>query len=277
MPNHRSPAARSRGFSLVEIVIVITLLGIVGAMVAVFMRKPIDAYVDTSRRAGLADMADTATRRMARDIRSALPNSLRSAGSQCIEFIPTKTAGRYRAEADSVGSGNILDFTTSDTSFDVFADFGALPATQRPVAGDLLVIYNLGNAGSDAYNLDNVATITSVTSASPVSSIGFSATKFPLASGSNRFHVVPQAEKIVSFGCSGGKLYRFSNYAYSATSSCQTPTVSTPVLASGVSSCNFVYNGSDLQRNALVQLTLVFSDAGETVSLYHEVHASNTP
>lgn len=277
MARARSPATRSRGFSLVEIVIVIALLGIVGGMVAVFMRKPIDAYVDIGRRAALADLADTATRRMARDIRSALPNSLRSAGSQCIEFIPTKTAGRYRAEPASDGSGDILDFSTADSSFEVLADFGALPSSQRPVAGDLLVIYNLGNAGSDAYNLDNVATITSVTSGSPVSSIGFSATKFPLASGSNRFHVVPQAEKVVSFGCSGGKLYRFANYAYSATSSCQVPGASTPVLASGLSSCNFVYNGSDLQRNALVQLSLVFSDSGETVSLYHEVHVSNTP
>lgn len=270
-------ARRSHGFTLIELVIVITLLGIVGAMVAVFMKKPIDAYVSTGRRAGLADLADTATRRMARDIRSALPNSLRAAGNQCIEFIPTKAGGRYRAETSSSGTGDILDFSATDTSFDVFGNLGALPASQRPAAGDLLVVYNLGIPGSDAYNLDNVSTITAVSNASPVSSISIGAKQFPLASGSQRFQVVPAAEKVVSYVCSAGKLYRFANYAYAATSSCQTPTSTTPVLASGLSSCNFVYNGSDLQRNALVQLSLVFSDSGESVSLYHEVHVNNTP
>ena len=270
-------ARRSHGFTLIELVIVITLLGIVGAMVAVFMKKPIDAYVSTGRRAGLADLADTATRRMARDIRSALPNSLRAAGNQCVEFIPTKTGGRYRAETSSTGTGDILDFSATDTSFDVFGNLGALPASQRPAAGDLLVVYNLGIPGSDAYNLDNVSTITAVSNASPVSSISIGAKQFPLASGSHRFQVVPAAEKVVSYVCSAGKLYRFANYAYAATSSCQTPTATTPVLASGLSSCNFVYNGSDLQRNALVQLSLVFSDSGESVSLYHEVHVNNTP
>ncbi len=270
-------SGRQGGFTLIEMVIVITLMGIVGAMVAVFMKKPIDAYVSTGRRAGLADVADTATRRMARDIRGALPNSLRAASNQCIEFIPTKAGGRYRADTSSTGTGDILDFTTADTSFDVFANLGALPASQQPAAGDLLVVYNLGITGSDAYNLDNVATITAVTNASPVSSISISAKQFPLASGSNRFQVVPAAEKIVSYACSGGKLYRFANYAYSASSSCQAPAAATPVMASGLSSCNFVYDGSDLQRNALVQLSFVFSDSGESVSLYHEVHVSNTP
>lgn len=270
-------ARRSHGFTLIELVIVITLMGIVGAMVAVFMKKPIDAYVSTGRRAGLADLADTATRRMARDIRSALPNSLRAASNQCVEFIPTKAGGRYRAETSSTGTGDILDFSATDTSFDVLGNLGALPASQRPAAGDLLVVYNLGIPGSDAYNLDNVSTITAVSNASPVSSISIGAKQFPLASGSHRFQVVPASEKVVSYVCSAGKLYRFANYAYAATSSCQTPTATTPVLASGLSSCNFVYNGSDLQRNALVQLSLVFSDSGESVSLYHEVHVNNTP
>lgn len=268
---------RSHGFSLIEVVIVITLLGVVGAMVAVFMKQPIDAYIATARRAALADVADTASRRMARDIRLALPNSLRSASNQCIEFIPTKAGGRYRAETTSAGAGDILDFSTADSSFAVLGDLSALPAAQRPAVGDLVVVYNLGIPGADAYNLDNVTTITGVTSASPESSVVIAAKQFPLASGSNRFQVVSSAETVVSYVCSGTKLYRFANYAYAATSSCQVPTSTTPVLATDVSSCNFVYNGSDLQRNALVQLALVFTKAAESVSLYHEVHVNNTP
>jgi len=92
--------SRQRGFTLVELVMVIVILGIVGGMVAVFMRAPIEAYFDSGRRAALTDVADTAVRRMSRDLRKALPNSIRTStvnGSDtCLEFIPTRTGARYR-------------------------------------------------------------------------------------------------------------------------------------------------------------------------------------
>ena len=160
--------------------------------------------------------------------------------------------------------------------FDVFGDLGALPSDQQLAVGDLVAVYNLGMTGADAYNLDNVAAVTGVVTGS-TSTVSIAAKKFPLASGSNRFHVIPVSENVVSYACSGGKLYRFAGYAYSTTSSCQTPSANTPVLANNVASCNFVYNGSDLQRNALVQLSLTLTSSGESVSLYNEVHVNNTP
>ena len=267
------PASAQRGFTLIEMVMVIVILGVIGATVAVFMRKPVDAYVDTARRAALSDLADTAVRRMARDIQRALPNSIRNPGNQCVEFIPTRTGGRYRAQTTAAGGGDILDFSAADTSFGVFGNLAAVPAEQQVRAGDVVVVYNLGIAGADAYAGDNTAVVTSVASAAE-STIGIASKLFPLASGGNRFHVVPGDEKIVAFVCSGGKLYRSSNHAYG--NSC--PTAGAAVLADRVASCNFVYNDSDLQRNALVQMTMVLTDsAGESVSLYHEVHVSNTP
>src|SRR4051812_16979930 len=92
---------RSDGFTLVEAVIVITLTGVLAAITAIFIRKPVDSYFDTARRAELTDIADTAVRRVARDIQNALPNSIRPtvAGTGAfLEFIPIKDAGRYRAD-----------------------------------------------------------------------------------------------------------------------------------------------------------------------------------
>jgi MSHA biogenesis protein MshO len=99
-------------------------------------------------------------------------------------------------------------------------------------------------------------------------------TQFPLASGSNRFHVIPAAETMVSYVCSGGSLWRRATNV--AANSCEI--AGATLLANNVAACNFVYNGSDLQRNGLVQLGITFTDgSGETVNLYHEVHVSNAP
>ena len=273
-----------RGFTLVELIMVIVIMGVIGGMVSVFMKSPIDAYFDTARRAGIADVADTTVRRMARDIRKALPNSIRtSADKKCIEFIPTRTGGRYRTQdiVASPSDNTSLRFDAPDDSFNMLGLNSALPADQqiKPNDNDLLVVYNLGIPGSDAYAGDNRALITGVN----VSAFAANETelkmvgntiKFPLESGTNRFHVIPGDEIVVSYICSGGTLYRNANYGYGA--SCPAPTVgTTPIIANGAT-CSFAYSAADI-RNGLVQLTLTFTNSGETVSIYNEVHVNNTP
>lgn len=266
-----------RGFTLIEMVMVIVIMGVIGSIVSVFMKAPIDAYFDSARRASLTDVADTAVRRMARDIRKALPNSILNPNNQCLEFIPTRTGGRYRAEVDALGNGDILNFAAADASFNMLGSNNALPADQRIVQNDVIAVYNLGIPGADAYSQNNTATVTAAPSESgaPVeTSIAITSKLFPLASGSNRFHVIPSGENVVAFVCTGGNLRR--TVRAFAGAACP---ITGAILAKNVGSCNFVYNGSDLQRNALVQLHIAFTDttSNESVSLYHEVHVDNTP
>jgi MSHA biogenesis protein MshO len=292
-PTSHSPTRyrhQQRGFTLVELVMVIVIMGVIGGIVAVFMKNPIDAYFATARRAALTDESDTVMRRMGRDIRKALPNSIRTpsaAAGQCLEFIPTKNGGRYRADLDSVGGGDMLDFTLADTSFDVFGDMGtiALPVDQRTVAGDFVAVYNLGIAGADAYALDTIALIKSVSAGATTSNLSITGDttniasttgkQFPLASGANRFHIIPKDERVVSYVCSAGKLYRTAN-ATSFSSSCPT---SGSVIATNVGTCLFDYSGSDLARNAMVRIVLQLNDSTgtETVNLQQEIHINNTP
>ncbi|MDP1665301.1 MAG: type II secretion system protein [Methylobacter sp.] len=264
---------RMQGFTLIELLMVIVITGILAPVIATFIKQPVDAYFNSVRRAALTDEADTAIRRMARDIHKALPNSIRNPDNNCIEFIPTKTGGRYRAS----GNGDFLDFTALDTSFDMFGLNIALPADQKIAAGDMIAVYNLGMTGANAYNAENTATVASVGDGDlpGEAKITFTASKqFPLASSSHRFHVIPANEKIVSFVCSGGELYRTSNYAY--TDSCST--IGGALLAQHVTSCTFAYNNFDMQRNGLVRMTITLTDdSGESVSLYHEAHVDNSP
>ncbi len=277
-------AGHRRGFTLVEAVMVIAITGVIAAMVAVFIRAPVQGYLDSAARAELTDATDTALRRMGRDLRMALPNSVRRAGPSCLEFLPTITGGRYRAEEDCSGAscaGDPLDFSIEDGGFDFLG--GLNPA---PVAGDAVVIYNLGIPGADAYSNDNVATIDSLSA----TNIAFDAGKqFPFASPGNRFYVIPASDRVVSYVCSGagvdsagngtGVLHRYANYTPSASApgSCPTPPADTPVLAAGVRACEFSYEAGVTARSGLVSMRIVLVKNNEAVNLYHEVHVNNAP
>jgi MSHA biogenesis protein MshO len=291
---------RQHGFTLVELVMVIVILGVIGAVVAVFMRAPIQAYFDSGRRAALTDVADTAVRRMSRDIRKALPNSVRvsvSGSESCVEFIPTRSGGRYRENnrptGDTVGKG--LDFTAADTVLNMLGRNADWPVDQQIRANDLVAVYNLGIPGANAYNGDNVARVASVasdtSSGSEETTITLSAAKlFPLESGSRRFHVVPVEENVVAYVCSGTTLRRlvtpgvtsgtgvlFTSSATRYCGSASNPVSTAPVLMSDLSACAFTYNDSDSQRNGLVQMSLAVTRDGETVNLYHQIQVNNTP
>lgn len=304
--------SRLAGFTLIEMVMVIIILGVIGAMVAVFMKKPVDAYFDAGRRASLTDVADTAVRRIGRDVRRALPNSLRLRGAdQCIEFIPTKTGGRYRALPDidpgAPAPPGELSFSAVDTSFNMLGDNDnpTLPVDQRIVVGDVIAIYNLGIPGADAYNLDNTDTVSAVPVTLPSRVVGADTlaietqitttgrmTPYPLASPNNRFHVIPATEQVVSYVCTfpgvlagegTGTLHRVVRPLLPAAGpGCPSVPPGTSLLATNVSACSMVYtdllnNNAFLRRNGLLQIRLELTRASETVSLYHEIHVDNSP
>lgn len=269
------------GFTLIEMIIVIAITAIIGSMVALFLRAPLESYVAQDRRARLADTADTALRRMGRDIRLALPNSVRvtsAGGVFYLEFLGTRSGGRYRAQ----GGGDILDFTVPDNSFDVLG-----PGIDMKV-GDLIAVYNLGIPGADAWAVGTpgytLAAYTGVTALN-VTNIPIApkpTPPFPLASPGNRFQVV---EGPVSYVCAPdqanpalGTLTRYWGYAIAPGQPTTFP-AGTPnaLLATNVRECNFTYQPGVTERGGLVSMTLRLSQANETVSLYATTQVSNQP
>ncbi len=279
---------RDAGFTLIEMIVVIVLTSIIASAVAVFMRVPVMGYVDTARRAEMSDIADTALRRIGRDLRLALPNSVRVTDSgKTLEFMLTRSGGRYRMANDNTGAGDALDFTVNnDPSFD---QLGAFPSGtgQTIIAGDKLVVYNLGIPGADAYANDNTATISS-TGAGTLpneNKISFTFTsptqKFPFESPGNRFQVI---EGPVSYVCdsASGKLTRYWGYVASASqqnaAALAASAAQRALVASNIGAlCVFDYSPGVTVRAGLIALTLQVTSGGESVQLYHEVHVSNVP
>ncbi len=267
---------RPRGFTLLEMIVVIVITGIIAAMVAVFIRKPVEGYFDTARRAQLTDIADTALRRMARDVRLALPNTLRvTDGDRTVEFLLTRAGGRYRAAPRADGTGDVLDFSAPDTGFDIIG-----PAVGF-ASGDRIAVYNLGPnvAGANAYAGDTLADYTGP--AGNQTQVLMAAKQFPLASPGNRFQVV---QGPVSYVCdlATGTLWRYWGYPIQLT---QPDAASLPGLAgvqaarlaTQVSGCSFRYLEGVTERSAMLELLLTLTDGGESVTLYHTVHVDNEP
>lgn len=271
----------NRGFTLVEAIMAITMIGVLAAMVAVFIRGPIQAYFDSSDRAVLTDAADAAIRRISRDVQTALPNSFRGpdpASDACFEFLPVVAGGRYRVEKDQTNDSNddILRFTGNDDSFDVLGHQGL--ATSMG-SGHLVVVYNLGIPGADAYAGDSTKTISGVTlpaTGGAVANIATSNTKFPFESPGRRFQVIPNYA--VVYSCSGSSLYRTTR-AISSTKLATCPSSGELLVANvDCAASKFEFEPAVTTRNGVLTMSLKLNGTGgESVRLYNQVSVSNAP
>ncbi len=180
--SNESCVRRSRGVSMIELIIVITISGIIAAVLGMIIVRPIQGYEAQVRRAQLVDAAEMAVRRLGQDIRQALPNSVRirdalgntnsvscaTAGTTCsIELLNTLDGARYRDGPGNIGHNHgptqfRLSFNGADTDgFNIVGFFEnfqpTLPFTSTT---QRLAIYNQGavpavactGTGADAYS-----------------------------------------------------------------------------------------------------------------------------
>jgi MSHA biogenesis protein MshO len=242
--------------------------------------------MDVSRRAELTAVADTALYRLAGDVSTAVPNSIRVAGcggTPCVEFIPAKEGGRYRASAPT-GVEDLLDFTAPDGSFEIIGApivFGV---------GDVIIVGSTQSDGNPPYDTTAASGVqrayTGVAGAQ--TSVSFTATQFPAFAQlpSQRFDVVDAGQDAITYACEGagtdangdgtGVLRRYWNYGFNVAQANPPVGGSNALLATNVSTCAITYDATH-QRLGLLSVQLTLTRNNESSRLYHEIHVINTP
>lgn len=292
------PSARSAvipkqigGFTLVELVVTMTVSVVVVAFAAMFVSGPVLGFNDQARRGRLVGSADSALQRISRDVRRALPNSVRvsnNGGTSALELLGTVDGARYRNDAPG-SADQVLDFATADGAFNAIGPFSQI-AKPFSSTSHFLAIYNVGVAGADAYELANVMTpagtqIEIAADAFPGEDRVIIAPPFKFAFGSPTQRVF-LVDGPVSYICDSvaGTLMRYTGYTiaqnHSARDSAAELTgagASASLVAARVSACGLRYSPGTSERSGIVTIELAVGEQGETISLLTQVHVDNVP
>ncbi len=273
-----------------ELIIVIVLLGVMAGGAGLLITTPVDAYNDQVRRQLLVDQAEMALRQIARDVRRALPNSIRTTAvgaGWALEMVNTIDGARYRDETGGVFTADtdILDFTDADTEFNFLGQLNLTPPLVLS-ANQRVVIYNTAptNIYSDAALGSNPGIVTPAGTSLSLSNNGIEhhivmapAFQFSQQSPGQRAFII---DGPISYICDplSQRISRYSNYAYSIGQPTTAPAGAAegPVVTQLVG-CSINYSTGTAQRGGIITLEISLSDSGESISLLHQVHVGNVP
>lgn len=284
-----------RGFTLVELVMVIALSGIVLVMITTVLQRPLESFFAQSRRSELVEQAAVALNRMARDIRLAVPNSVRQSDAYTLETLNILQAGRY---VSNRAGGASLRFSAElsgcETDNGRCDGFQVLDPDLQVEGARWLVVNNIGavsghapTPGGNVWAYANPGVITPTDTTFSAESSGNETHitlslpdgdfTFAYASPQRRFYL---ADQVVGYRCTpaseGGQLLRYTTKTISAYVPSVAPVGSVPV-ASHVTACSFAYQPGNPQRPGLVTLSLTLAQDGESITLQQQVQVENAP
>lgn len=295
--------ARQAGFTLIEVILTLTLTAIIVGVVAQIIIGPVQSYFASARRAELTDAADLVLRRLTRELRQGVPNSLRisdSAGNvgtcvsgTCyIEFIATSGGGAFSTSSGFFGGSTTCAVTPANCQLTVTSPLPSNPAITAGASGDYIVLNNTNNNDSTSqYNAYACASLANCNYAR-VSSIagnvltlaaggtGYNVFGFPGPSTS-RFQVVPNSTKAVIYACpitTSGTLYRYWNYGFRSAAAAAAPGSGSSAIMTTGATCTVSYPASaQIFGVLIVSLTLTDKRGVDSVTLMREIHVDNTP
>lgn len=289
MSSRRPPSQLSGGFTLVELVVCIVLAAIVAGFMVLFLDFPVQEYFQQTRRADLVDSADRVANAMTTDLRTALPNSLRTASVgavQSLEFLQTEGTTRYYGAGDKNGAPNEeLTTGTAVSSFGTLDTFD--PTRTVTYSVPYLSTGNLGTPGHDAYsNATPVGTMTPAgvsISINPQPSAPFIAGENQVTLGAPMTfvpdglptpgHNAYLVSGPVSYVCDpvGGTLMRYTSYAVTALQAVPPAGAASSLIAHDVSNCNlYFFKDAAYGFGEIAILSVTLASGGESFQVFVE-------
>lgn len=278
----------------------LAIAGILAIFVVTFIGRSVQGYVDLGRRAELTDAAESALRRVGRDLRVALPNSVRinantgGTTSFAIEMIPVLDGAKYANKG--TGAAAVLNTTAvgGDSAFTITGCFRN-PAV-RNVAGTRMVVNNGASLDDDVYS--NASLGTGVSSVITATALTISITPATCTVGTNdavtftpahRFRGDSPALRIyvvttpVSYLCdaTAGTLKRYAGYTITSAqptdpSIAPLASVTSILVVNNVGACEVKTTTSDVSSRRLVTLALTLSEDDEQVRLIYQAPLDNS-
>ncbi|TDP32744.1 MSHA biogenesis protein MshO [Idiomarina aquatica] len=271
---------RAKGFTLIELVIVIVLLAIIGTFSFRFIGLGADVYRDTSAREQLISQSRFALERLSRELRNALPLSVRVYdNNRCIQYVPILTSGEY------------LEVPTTANPGDTVTAIAPLERRTPLSPSQHLVIFNTqtpaiyDNSGQRYVIDDRQIDSSTNTIEFELSSSSGANIEFNNTGPSRRFYEVSPPVSWCYLP-ENGQLRRFQSTSFSAAPPVNTTVSSGALMAAQLGNEQttpptplFEVDNVVLSQNNLVLINIVVTRdaAGEELNLLYEVHIPNVP
>lgn len=269
--------AHQRGFTLIEVIMVVMLIGIIAGVMAPFIRQAIDGYGDTQSRTELVAKGRLALERLNREIRQAVPNSLEVIGNG-IQFLTSRDGGRLVATDDNFGPAFAVParrFLKGAIRTRLYVVGTALNFQ----ANDFLVIGNTSPTELKANTSIVQLTAINNTVDPPDGTLQgqilqFANHSFPNDTPGRHFQIADAVHEI----CPNGNAINWRRTAgFAGYNGACDAAAADPVLVEGVTSANFTYNPGTPESSGVLRVDLELTDGTETIRLYHEIQVRNTP